>query len=162
MKSMSLAFPDALVAVRTRPLFAIRILASAPAVVGQVHHGERRATFIEGGVFEGERLNGQVLRGMDWQLVRDDGAFELDIKLMLQTDNGKIIAMTCRGLRCGPQNIMDDVAKGLPVDPGQYYFRTLASFETSDPQYDWLNRTLAIGLGQRLSDGPVYNVFELL
>ena len=162
VNSLSLTIPAAISAVRTRPLFSTRFLASAPVVVGQVHHGERRATFIESGSFEGDRLRGQVLGGMDWQLVRDDGAFELDIKLMMRTDDGKEIAMSCRGLRCGPQGVMDDLAKGVAVDPSQYYFRVQASFEASDPELDWLNRIFAIGLGHRLPDGPLYNFFELL
>ena len=162
VNGLSLTVPDALSALRTRPLFTMRILASAPAVVGQVHHGERRATFIESGRFEGDRVSGQVLRGMDWQLVRDDGALELDIKLMMQTDDGKAIAMSGRGLRCGPQVVMDDLAKGVAVDPSQYYFRVQASFEASDPELDWLNRIFAIGLGHRLPDGPLYHFFELL
>jgi hypothetical protein len=36
------------------------------------------------------------------------------------------------------------------------------SFETASPQYDWLNRMLAIGIGHRQADGPVYSVFEIL
>jgi hypothetical protein len=140
----------------------MRFQASTPTIVGEVHHGERRATYIEGGFFEGPRVRGEVLRGMDWQLVRDDGAFELDIKLMLRTDDGKLIAMTGRGLRCGPHDVMDALAAGRAVDPSQYYFRVQASFETSDPDLDWINRIFAIGLGHRFPDGPLYNFFELL
>ena len=162
MTAGSLIIPDALTDVRTRPLFAMRLLASAPTIVGPVHHGERRATFIESGHFEGSRLSGQVLRGMDWQLLRDDGAFELDLKVMLQSDDGKTIAMTGRGLRCGPQDVMDDLARGVAVDPSEYYFRVQAFFEASAPKYDWLNRAFAIGLGHRLPDGPIYNFFELI
>jgi Protein of unknown function (DUF3237) len=35
-------------------------------------------------------------------------------------------------------------------------------FETSSAKYDWINRILAIGVGHRLPDGPVYSVFEIL
>jgi len=35
-------------------------------------------------------------------------------------------------------------------------------FETSSARYDWLNRVVALGIGHRRADGPVYSVFEVL
>jgi hypothetical protein len=35
-------------------------------------------------------------------------------------------------------------------------------FETSSRKYDWMNRIIAVGTGVRLSDGPVYSIFEVL
>jgi hypothetical protein len=35
-------------------------------------------------------------------------------------------------------------------------------FETAAATYDWLNRFLAVGIGHRRPDGPVYSVFEVL
>jgi hypothetical protein len=35
-------------------------------------------------------------------------------------------------------------------------------FETSAPKYDWMNRIFAVGTGDRLPDGPIYGIFELL
>jgi hypothetical protein len=34
--------------------------------------------------------------------------------------------------------------------------------ESAAPKYDWLNRIVAVGIGQRRADGPVYSVFEVL
>jgi hypothetical protein len=42
------------------------------------------------------------------------------------------------------------------------HFRFIALFETSAPWYDWINRIVAVGIGERLADGPLYNVFEVL
>jgi hypothetical protein len=42
-----------------------------------------------------------------------------------------------------------------------YYFRMRGMFETSAKQYDWLNRIISVGLGNRLADGPVYSIFEV-
>jgi Protein of unknown function (DUF3237) len=33
-------------------------------------------------------------------------------------------------------------------------------FETSAQKYDWMNRIIAIGTGNRLADDPIYNIFE--
>ena len=43
-----------------------------------------------------------------------------------------------------------------------YYFRLTGFFETSAEKYDWMNRVIAIGIGDRHPDGPVYNIFEVL
>jgi hypothetical protein len=52
--------------------------------------------------------------------------------------------------------------KGEAIDPSSYYFRINPMFETAAAPYDWLNRVLAVGIGSRRPDGPVYSVFELL
>ncbi len=54
------------------------------------------------------------------------------------------------------------VDRGEEVDPASYYFRISAVFETATPKYDWLNRLLAVGVGHRRPDGPIYSLFELL
>jgi hypothetical protein len=35
-------------------------------------------------------------------------------------------------------------------------------FETSSSKYDWMNRIIAVGVGHRLADGPLYSIFEVL
>jgi len=35
-------------------------------------------------------------------------------------------------------------------------------FETSANKYDWINRILSVGIGDRFADGPVYSVLEVL
>jgi hypothetical protein len=70
--------------------------------------------------------------------------------------------MTYRGLRHGPPDVVARIEKGEVVDPVSYYFRTNPLFETAAAKYDWLNRIVAIGIGHRRADGPVYSVFEVL
>jgi len=80
----------------------------------------------------------------------------------LQTHDGAAIGMTYRGMRNGPPEIMDRVNRGEKVDAASYYFRTSVAFETAAQQYDWLNRIIAVGTGDRPPEGPVYDVFEVL
>jgi hypothetical protein len=123
----------------------------------------RRVGQVKGGVFAGSGLSGEVLTdGNDWQTVRDDGAITLDVRLMLKAADGALIAMTYQGLRHGRAELMLQIDAGEPVDPAQYYFRISPRFETASPQYGWLNRILAIGIGYRIAAGPVYSVFEVL
>jgi hypothetical protein len=155
--------PDALTQVRTRPLFAIKLDVLPMQVVGAAPGAFRRVAAVSGGRFEGERLSGTVLEGgSDWQTVRSDGAVTLDVRLMLKTTDGALIGMTYQGLRHGPADVLARLDKGEAIEPASYYFRTTPTFETAAPAYDWLNRVLAIGIGHRFADGPVYNIFELL
>jgi hypothetical protein len=43
-----------------------------------------------------------------------------------------------------------------------HYFRTLPRFETAAPQYAFLNRLLAVGVGEGHRDGPVHTIEEIL
>jgi Protein of unknown function (DUF3237) len=58
--------------------------------------------------------------------------------------------------------IMEKLDQGEAVDPASYYFRMNPLFETSAPKYDWMSRILAVGAGDRLADGPIYSIFEVL
>jgi len=40
--------------------------------------------------------------------------------------------------------------------------RIAASFETSSEKYGWLNNIISIGVGHRLPEGPIYQMFEVL
>jgi hypothetical protein len=150
--------------IETRPLF--RIALSVPSIIelGPTPQGVRRIAAVAGGSFDGDRLRGTVLASPagDWILVRPDGTMILDVRLVLKTDDDQLIYMTYRGVRHGPPEIMAKLGRGEPVAPGSYYFKIQPIFETSSERYDWVNRIVAVGNGQRLPEGPVYEVFEVL
>ena len=153
--------PEVLKTVRTRPLFVMRLAVRAPMLVGPTPNGYRRIAIVTGGSFSGEQLSGTVLDGSsDWQTVRAD-ATTLDVRLMLKTSDDELIAMTYRGYRHGPSDVMQKIDKGESVDPASYYFRIAPVFETAG-RHDWLNRIIAVGTGHRTADGPTYSVFEVL
>ena len=155
--------PDALRDVRTRPLFVMRLDVHPLWIIGATPGAYRRVGVVPGGVFEGERLSGQVLDGgADWQDVRSDGGTALDVRLVLKTLDDALIGMTYRGIRHGPPDVIARVEKGEAVDPGNYYFRIAPLFETAATQYAWLNNVVAVGIGHRRADGPVYSIFEVL
>ncbi len=105
------------------------------------------------------RLRGALLPGgSDWQAIRPgDGAWMLDVRIVLKTDDGQIIGMPYRGMRHGPKDVLDRVARGEVVRATDYYLRIAPFFETASEKYGWL-----IGVGHRLPEGPVYQVFEIL
>jgi hypothetical protein len=160
--SLSQSVPEALKTVRTRPLFVLREQVPPLLVVGQTPNAFRRIGVIQGGSFEGERLSGEVVSGNDWQAVRTDSCIKLDVRLVLRTTDGALIVMTYQCLRAGAPDVIKKLDYGEAVDPTSYYFRMNPMFETSAPQYDWMNRIIAIGTGHRLADGPLYSIFEVL
>ena len=81
--------------------------------IGATPGGNRRIGLVAGGTFEGKRLHGTVLPGgADWIMVRPDGATTLDVRLVLQTDDGATIGMTYRGMRHGPAAVMERLNRG--------------------------------------------------
>jgi hypothetical protein len=149
--------------IRTAHLFTLIGQVSGMQPIGATPSGNRRVGLVAGGTFEGARLKGTVLPGgADWLILRPDGATTLDVRLVLETDDGATIGMTYRGIRHGPAAVMDLLNRGGDVDPAQYYFRISVAFETAAAKYDWLNRIIAIGTGRRPPQGPIYEVFEVL
>jgi len=148
--------------VQTRPLFTMR-LDTKLLVVGSTPTTMRRIGVVTGGSFEGERLSGRVLDGgSDWQSIRRDRSTLLDVRLNLETLDGSVICMTYHGVRHGAPEIIERLEAGESLDPSSYYFRIAPMFETASEAYSWLNGIVAIGIGSRLADGPIYSLFELL
>jgi hypothetical protein len=81
---------------------------------------------------------------------------------MLRTNDDALIGMTYQGVRAGPPDVIAKIDRGEAVDPASYYFRVNPMFQTAAPQYDWVNRVVAVGVGHRFADGPIYSIFELL
>lgn len=150
--------------LRTRPLFRMDLSLHPYQDVGATPLGRRRIAPVSGGTFEGERLRGTVLPhgGSDWLLQRADGSFQLDVRLMLQTHDGALVGMGYRGVRHASPEVASRLARGEKVDRSEYYLRTTPFFETADERYSWINHVIAVGMGDRRSDGVVYDVFEVL
>ena len=155
--------PATLRTIRTRPLFVLRLAVRPMLSVGPTPGVHRRIGVIHGGTFEGDRLTGAVMDGgSDWQSVRSDGSVGLDVRVVLKTSDDALIAMTYRGIRHGTPDLLRRIDQGEAVSPDAYYFRMAPMFETASSAYGWMNHILAIGVGHRLPDGPVYSVFEVL
>jgi hypothetical protein len=155
--------PPEMRTLRTRLLFLFELAVAPASIVGKTPGVDRRVGEITGGRFEGERLRGTVLSGgSDWQSVRTDGAWMLDVRCVLKTDDDALVGMTYRGIRRGPQEVMDRIARGEIVSPDSYYMRATPYFETASKKYDFLNGLVGIAYGHRLASGPIYSVFEVL
>lgn len=161
--AIAAAMPREMTELRWKPLMAFRIDVAPPSIVGMTPGYDRRIGEITGGTFEGERLRGKFRSGgSDWQSLRSDGAITINVRVVMETDDGALIGMRYRGIRHGPKEVIDRLAKGEAVNPNDYYFRVTPWFETSSDKYDWLNRVVAVAIGHRLPSGPIYNVIEIV
>ncbi len=130
----------------TQPIFTIHAELADIMNLGRAPLGERRVIGILGGSVRGAKLNGRILPGgADWQIIRSDGAADIQARYIIETDTGARILVSSDGLRHGPPDVMERLARGDSVDPALYYFRTVMRFETADPAVDWLNRILGAG-----------------
>ncbi len=144
------------------PIFRIRAELGDIQHFGRTPYGERRVIDILGGTVEGERLNGRILPGADWQIVRPDRVTDIRAHYAIETERGSRVLVTSEGLRHGPPDVIARLARGEDVDAHLYYFRTLMRFETADPELDWLNRILALARGARRRNAVELEVFEVL
>ena len=54
--------------------------------------------------------------------MRRDDVLEIDVRLILETDDKHQIYMTWKGFRHGPKEVIDRLNRGEDVDPETYYF----------------------------------------
>jgi hypothetical protein len=137
--------------LRTELAFEVHATLAPALEVGQTPYGRRRVIHITGGTFEGPRIKGAIVPGgADWQVIRPDGVAELLALYDLRTDDGVLVHATSRGIRHGPADVIERVARGEDVDPSLYYFRTHVTLEAPAGDYAWLNDSIYVGTGARL------------
>jgi Protein of unknown function (DUF3237) len=124
--------------------------------------GERRVVYITSGSFEGPQLRGELIGGADWQILRSDGALELDARYAIREQGGGVVQVLSQGLRHGPPEVMARLARGEDVDPASYYFRTIMRFETGAGDLAWLNRTIAVATAERKARRVEIKAWRLL
>ena len=150
-------------ALHTRYVFSLAILIGAPIVAGDFGYGARRIIPILGGEVRGERIKGTILaHGADFQTIRPNVFTELEARYAFETDDGAIVYIENVGIRFGPKELLDRIAKGEIVDPGLIYFRSVPKFETGAEKYRWLMEYLFIGSAARHADCVVIDVHQVL
>ena len=128
--------------------------------LGMTPKGLRRIIPILGGHFSGPEIRGEVVPGgYDWQLLRSDGVAEIEARYLLRTNDGALLTIVNTGLRHGPKEVMDRMARGEYVDPEHYYFRSVPVFETASEKYHWLTTHVFVASGVRKPDMVIISVY---
>ena len=148
--------------LQTAPLGLLTACLAEPHKLGRTPAGERKVVPVLGGRMEGERLSGSILPGgSDWAVTDAAGILQLDVRLVIETDDGALINCAYTGIRYAPPDVAAQLAAGESVDYQAMYFRILPRFDTADARYAWLNRILVVGIGERLPEGPRYHLHEI-
>jgi hypothetical protein len=150
-------------ALQSKYVFSLAIKVGAPIVAGDLGYGVRRIIPILGGEVRGEGITGTIFPcGADFQIIRPNGFTELEAKYAFEMDDGAIVYIENIGIRFGPKELLDRIAKGEIVDPALIYFRTVPKFETGAEKYRWLMENLFIGVGARYPDRVEIDVHQVL
>jgi len=146
-------------------VYMTRVVCAVGPVVslgGPAKHGERRYVPLAGGSADGPGLQGTLVEGgVDWQVQRADGATDIAAHYVIRTADGALVEVQSEGLRHGPPEVMARLARGEPVAPNEYFFRTLMRFTTGAPAWLHLNKVLALAAGQRERDRVVLDVWRI-
>jgi hypothetical protein len=106
------------------PLARVSVAAGAIYKVADGPFGNRVIAAISEGRWEGERLAGNIVgAGGDWVMPSDGDAMLLDVRQVIETDDGAIVYVTYQG-RC-------DRSRGT--------YTLAPTFETADERSIWLN-----------------------
>lgn len=143
-------------------LFTLTAEVGEIVTMGMAPLGERRVVQITGGSFEGPQLRGTVIGGADWQIVRDDGAIELDARYAIKDERGGIVQVVSQGMRHGPPGVLERLGRGENVPASQYFFRTVMRFETGASELAFLNKTIAVATAERKARRVELQAWRLL
>jgi Protein of unknown function (DUF3237) len=129
------------------PLGRLTITLRRPVIIAGVPGGTRVIVEVESGRFEGDRLQATITgqANADWLTVGADGSGALDVRALLESDDGALIFSHYTGR----------------IDLAQQIAYSTPLFETGDERYSWLNARQFVGKGKTDGTTLVYEVFEI-
>jgi len=132
------------------PLGRMSAVLRAPHVVAGTPAGDRWIFEVADGSFDGDRLRGTTVgrANADWMVVGPDGTGSLDVRVLMETDDGAPVFVHYTG------RVDVSAGAGAPV-------YATPRFDTGDERYRWLNRIQAVAKGRFDGTTLVYDVFEL-
>lgn len=149
-------------------VFDLHLQLGKPMDVGTVTSaGLRRVAVVDGGSLEGPgmpggpALKGKIMPGADYQIIRPDSFTEIDAHYVIRLESGDSIYVTNRGMRHGPADLLAKLAAGETIDQSKIYFRTVISVEAAAKSLDWMNKSIFVGIGERMPTEAVIHVYRL-
>ena len=129
------------------PLGRMDIVLRDPFVLGGVPAGTFVVAELESARFEGERLqaSSKGVANADWVTISPDGTAVIDVKILLESDDGALIFCSYTGR--------------LDLATGTAY--AAPTFQTGDERYAWLNNLVAVGKGKTDQKTLTYELHEM-
>lgn len=125
-----------------------------PIVGGTVRSVDAALT---GGPFEAEI----IASGADWQVVRGDGAVEIDTRYSARSAAGDYVHLRTSGVRSGSPEVLAALLRGEAIDPSRYYFRVAVLIETSVPRLAPLQNSVFVASAIRTADTVAYTAYRV-
>jgi hypothetical protein len=97
----------------------------------------------------------------DWQIVRPDGAVEIDTRYSARTAAGEYVHFRTSGVRSGPPEVLEALLRGESVDPLEYYFRVAVHLETSAPRLAFLEQSIFVASAIREANAVRYTAYRV-
>jgi len=132
---------------------------SPPVPIGPSSGGTRLFFPVVGedGYVDGPKLKGKLLPvGEDAALIRADNCFELDVRIVIETEDKAMIYTTYRGIIDMTEDEVNNFLSGVPPSGLELY--TTPRFETAHENYQWLTRIQTVGRGSVEPDGDRFKV----
>jgi hypothetical protein len=143
-------------------LFDIHIELETPQMIGVTPVGNRQIYVVKGGTFDGPRVKGQLLPGGgDWGILRPDGFIQLDVRATMRAEDGALIYSWYHGITGDVLKVAGRIFGGEDVPLPEYYSYITPQFQTSAPQYEWLNRAVGLGRGRIIPGGVEYRIWAV-
>jgi hypothetical protein len=130
------------------PLATMTAVLDTPFVLDGTPAGNRWIFEVASARIDGDRIRG-TLKGRaaaDWLLVAPDGTGMLDVRALIETDDGALVFVQYQG--------RVDVTAGGPT-------YATPRFETGDDRYRWLNKVQAVAKGTLDGTTLTYELYEL-
>ena len=131
------------------PLCTLTGRLGTPFDLGQTPVGRRVIFEVLEGSADGERLSGRQVGRVngDWLTIGPDGTGTLDVRLLMETDDGALVLIQYLGR-------VDTTRAGAPI-------YSSPRFESGDARYQWLNKIQAVGKGILDGSTLTYEVHEV-
>ncbi|WP_461521356.1 DUF3237 domain-containing protein [Porticoccus sp.] len=120
-----------------------------------------------GGWVKGPNINGKfVSPGADWLRIMPSGVFRLDVRGLIETDDGAYIYISYNGIIKNSEESAARLNNGdLLTDQDIPYFIAAPTFQTASEKYAWLNDIQTVNKMTEIQFGPEgyvkYDVFLL-
>jgi hypothetical protein len=118
-----------------------------------------------GGWVKGPNISGRfVAPGADWLRIMPSGAMRLDVRGLIETDDGAHIYVTYNGIIKSTPEGMERLNNGeVLTDNDIPYFIAAPTFQTASEKYAWLNDIQTVNKMTEIQFGPEgyvkYDVF---
>lgn len=121
--------------------------------IGDGGWGERVIGQVAGGSVEGPKIKGIAKPfGADWLLIRHDGVWVVDVRLVIETDDGALIHVTYPGIVDISVEEGNQMLSGVPLEK-KFGIHTTPRFETGHENYLWMNKIMSVATGEVMTVG---------